>query len=350
MQTVFVGLSGGVDSALSAALLKEEGYNVVGAFIKIWQPEFIECTWREDRLDAMRVCAALEIPYKEIDLSEEYKRDVVGRMIAEYARGITPNPDVLCNRAIKFGHFLEWALGSGADMIATGHYARIERRGNCYALLRGSDRQKDQSYFLYALSQESLARALFPVGRMEKQGVRAEAARRGIPVARKRDSQGLCFVGDVALPGFLSRYIALEDGDVVDGDGRVIGTHGGAALYTLGQRHGFRITAPHAAEMPHFVVRVDAASNTIVVSARREDAAVECASLSRMHWIREEGADGDAFMSTARYRQEAVETTFEMRSGRAFARFARPQIAAPGQSLVFYTGDECAGGGAVEAV
>src|SRR3989344_6764827 len=174
MNSVFVGLSGGVDSAVSAAILKEQGYGVTGVFIKIWQPEFIECTWREDRLDAMRVAAALGIPFCELDLSEEYKLEVVDKMVADYARGITPNPDIACNRAIKFGHFLKWARKEGAECVATGHYARIHHNDivSRYALYRGKDEYKDQSYFLYTLTQEQLARAMFPIGELTKSEVR----------------------------------------------------------------------------------------------------------------------------------------------------------------------------------
>src|SRR3989344_87208 len=164
---VFVGLSGGVDSAVSAALLKEQGHDVTGVFIRIYRPEFIECTWKEDRLDAMRVCAALSIPFREIDLSDEYKKEVVDSMIADYQRGITPNPDVLCNRVIKFGAFLDWALREGADKIATGHYARVAERAGEFELLRGKDTGKDQSYFLYRLTQKELRHVLFPVGALQ---------------------------------------------------------------------------------------------------------------------------------------------------------------------------------------
>src|ERR1041385_6375895 len=190
MKKVFVGLSGGVDSAVSAALLKERGYHVTGVFIKIWRPEFIECTWKEDRIDAMRVCAALEIPFKELDLSEVYKKDIIDSMVKDYARGVTPNPDVLCNRSIKFGGFAKWAFDEGADRIATGHYARTENG----KLLRGVDEKKDQSYFLHLVSENDLKRTLFPVGEMKKTQVRELAKKFNLPVAQKPDSQGLCFI------------------------------------------------------------------------------------------------------------------------------------------------------------
>src|SRR3989344_860547 len=241
MSTVFVGLSGGVDSAVSAALLKEAGHSVVGAFIKIWRPEFIECPWQKERLDAMRVGAHLGIPFREIDLSDEYKKDVIDDMIANYTRGITPNPDVLCNRHIKFGAFKEWAHAGGADLVASGHYARIVKTGNRFQLHRGKDTHKDQSYFLWRLTEKDLETTLFPVGGFTKPEVRALAEKFGLPVATKKDSQGLCFVGEVTMRDFLARYIDLKQGKVLDEAGAVIGEHDGAALYTLGERHGFRI-------------------------------------------------------------------------------------------------------------
>src|SRR3989344_2576606 len=256
MAVVFVGLSGGGGSAVSAGILKEQGYEVTGCFIKRWQPEFIECSWREDRLDAMRVAASLGIPFREIGLSDEYKEEVVDGMVADYARGTTPNPDVLCNTSIKFGHFMKWALAEGADYIATGHYARLRQGFGGQArieLLRGADHNKDQSYFLWQLGQEELSRTLFPVGELTKHEVRALAKRFGLPNSGKPDSQGLCFVGDVSMEEFLARFIPLIPGSVVDVSGKTIGEHQGAALYTVGQRHGFS-SSGSASMRPHYVV------------------------------------------------------------------------------------------------
>ena len=343
-QVVFAGLSGGVDSATSAALLKDRGYTVVGAFIKIWSPEFLECTWKEDRLDAMRVCAALDIPFREIDLSDEYKKEVIGDMIAEYAKGITPNPDVLCNRSIKFGHFANWAFAQGADLIATGHYAQIEKNEHgAFALQRGKDSGKDQSYFLYRLDQNDLARALFPVGGFEKKEVRALAQKFDLPVSAKPDSQGLCFVGDVSLKDFLSRFITLLPGAVLDEKGEVIGTHEGAALCTVGQRHGFTV----GGSTPHYVVAIDIANNIVRVSTRREDAARISTTLSDLHWIAAAPALPFGARAQARYREEPFDTTVEERAGTIVAHFEEPRIAAPGQSLVFYDGQTCLGGGVI---
>lgn len=342
MSTVFVGLSGGVDSAVSAALLKQQGHSVVGAFIKIWQPEFTECTWREDRLDAMRVAAHLDIAFREIDLSEEYKGEVVEGMIADYARGVTPNPDVLCNRSIKFGHFANWAREEGADMIATGHYARImvDLVGRPWHLQRGIDTNKDQSYFLYRLTQSDLAHTLFPVGGIPKSEVRALAKRFKLPVAEKHDSQGLCFVGDVSLPEFLARYIPLRTGPVVDRAGVVIGEHQGTALYTIGQRHGFTVNAVE----PHYIIGIDPKNNTVRASPHKEDAARYSVSLTDVHWIGTTPTLPLEVEVQARYREEPV-------AARLFTddrvEFSQPHIATPGQSLVVYQGERCLGGGVI---
>lgn len=340
---VFVGLSGGVDSAVSAALLKEQGYDVVGVFIKIWQPEFIECTWREDRLDAMRVCAALYIPFREIDLSEEYRTEVVEKMIASYERGVTPNPDVLCNRSIKFGPFMRWALEEGAEFIATGHYAQSVSG----TLLRGKDSGKDQSYFLYSLTRSELDQIIFPVGNLEKKEVRTLATRFALPVASKKDSQGLCFVGDVTLPEFLSRYIKLKKGEVLDTSGAVIGVHDGAVLYTKGQRHGFLITLPKAQKRPQYVVGTDVENNTVTVSPKSIDTLTDAVTLTYMHWIGEIPELPAEFSVQTRYREKPVSTQLSVQNEKIAVTFAEPHLASSGQSLVVYDGEKCLGGGEI---
>jgi tRNA-specific 2-thiouridylase len=342
--SVFVGLSGGVDSAVSAALLLRDGYDVTGVFIKIWQPEFTECTWREDRLDAMRVAAYLQIPFREIDLSDEYKDEVVHDMIAAYESGVTPNPDVLCNERIKFGHFLRYALSHGADYVATGHYAQKEfsETTGTYSLLRSADQQKDQSYFLYRLGQAELSRALFPVGGLTKPRVRELAETFGLPVARKHDSQGLCFVGPVTIPEFLSKYISLKSGAVLDRTGAVVGEHDGAALYTIGQRHGFRLHNAPAA--PMYVTAIHVADNVIEVAADLSSAAVHRIDLDALHWINE-AREGDVLHVQTRYRERPVTATV---TGSTLV-FTEPHVISPGQSVVLYQGarerDECYGGG-----
>ena len=251
---VFVGLSGGVDSAASAALLKQQGYDVTGVFIKIWQPEFIECTWKEDWLDAMRVCAALSIPFREIDLSEEYKRGVVDSMLADYAAGITPNPDILCNARIKFGAFLRWAREHGAEKIATGHYARIVEQDGRFRLLRGADSNKDQSYFLFRLTQETLAHALFPVGDLMKPEVREKAKKFNLPVAQKHDSQGICssnrldaFVSEVHLRDVSWVDTAPQDSAYIEVQARYRDKPVAATLTTNGNGTRVHFAEPHSA-------------------------------------------------------------------------------------------------------
>ncbi len=346
MRKVFVGLSGGVDSAVSAALLKKQGYEVVGCFIKIWQPEFIECTWREDRLDAMRVAASLSIPFREIDLSDEYKREVVDTMARDYAHGITPNPDVLCNEKIKFGSFAQWAYASGADMIATGHYARIRTNNdlrNRYILERAKDVSKDQSYFLYRLNQGDLARVLFPVGGYSKSRVRSLAKSFNLPVADKPDSQGLCFVGDVSLQEFLARFIPLTSGAVLNMKGEVIGEHNGAALYTIGQRHGYTVHKSTSTGA-HYVVSVDTKHNTVTVSENRSDAERKIAYLEHVHWIGHISKFPLATSVQARYRETTGTATIQEENGRIVVRTKEPHIFSPGQSLDIYKADTCLGG------
>lgn len=344
MSRVFVGLSGGVDSAVSAALLKEQGYDVIGVFIKIWQPEFIECTWRDDRLDAMRVAAHLGIPFREIDLSDAYKREVVDSMIADYARGITPNPDVACNRSIKFGHFLDWARSEGAELIATGHYARLIDFVGRYTLYRGKDTGKDQSYFLYQLSEAQRAQTLFPIGDLTKKDVRTLAKKFGLPNATRPDSQGICFLGDVSLEEFLARFIPLSRGAVLDTNGRGIGEHHGAARYTIGQRHGFILNHPSGEE--HYVVSIDTNENTITVSPSKLEATRSTTLLRDLNWIVSPQFPFEA-TAQARYRESPFRVRVEQHDHDVRVRLLEPHIIAPGQSLVLYDGDRCLGGGII---
>jgi tRNA-specific 2-thiouridylase len=343
---VYVGLSGGVDSGTSAALLKEQGYDVTGVFIKIWQPEFIECTWQKDRLDAMRVSAALGIPFVEIDLSDEYKHDVVDAMIDDYQKGITPNPDVLCNEKIKFGVFMKWALANGADLLATGHYAQVFHSDNNSSLLRGIDTAKDQSYFLYRIHKDDLSRVLFPIGGMYKNDVRKAASRFGLSVAYKRDSQGLCFVGDVSMSEFLKRYITLESGSVLDTKGNVIGKHEGAPLYTIGQRHGFTIKN-NPSIGAQYIISIDISKNILTVSPIRVDAARTQVRLRDMHWIDQVTQFPFTASVQTRYHETPITAVLSIEEGTITSTFNIPHIASPGQSLVIYDGNVCLGGGII---
>ncbi|HYF10342.1 MAG TPA: tRNA 2-thiouridine(34) synthase MnmA [Candidatus Paceibacterota bacterium] len=348
MQKVFVGLSGGVDSSVAAALLQEEGYDVTGVFIKTWQPSYVHCTAREDRLDAMRVAAHLRIPFLTLDLEEEYKRGVADYMIAEYAKGRTPNPDAMCNREIKFGAFLRFAREQGADYIATGHYAEriYNQRTSLYELHRGADPKKDQAYFLYTLGQAELAHVLFPLGGMDKARVREKARQLGLPTAEKKDSQGICFLGEVDMKDFLARHIPVERGAVLDQEGKRIGTHGGAVLYTLGERHGFSVEASGSGERPLYVVGKDIAANTLTVAA--EPALSEGRSRILLEDVRSVKGipfPEEVLEAETRYHGERHPCRVEARKGGVYAVFSAPVLVSPGQSVVFYAGSECLGGG-----
>ena len=343
MQKVFVGLSGGVDSAVSAALLVQQGYSVTGVFIKIWSPEFLECTWREDRLDAMRVCVALGIPFREIDLSKQYRDEVVENMLTDYQEGITPNPDVLCNEKVKFGHFAQWAFAQGADFIATGHYAQVVHKDGKAHLMRARDAAKDQSYFLYRIEQSVLARSIFAIGHMHKKDVRAHAQKLQLPIADKPDSQGLCFVGQVSLREFLGRFVTIETGVVENMKGIAIGKHDGAVFYTLGQRQGLHLDSTHNGA-PQFVVAVDVARNVVRVSPDRSDASVREIHIAHMHWISENPSFPISTEMQTRYHEKSV---YGEISAEGHVVFKESHLAAPGQSLVFYRDEECLGGGII---
>ncbi|MHB1330728.1 MAG: tRNA 2-thiouridine(34) synthase MnmA [Minisyncoccota bacterium] len=334
---VFVGLSGGVDSAVSAALLVEQGYDVTGVFIKVWQPSFLECAWREERRDAMRVADKLNIPFLFFDFEEEYKRGVADYMIEEYRKGRTPNPDVMCNREIKFGAFWKKAKELGADYIATGHYARVEG-GNLH---EGQDGNKDQSYFLWMLTKEDLKHVMFPIGNLKKERVRELAKNFKIPNALKKDSQGICFLGDVDIEEFLSHFIDTKSGDVLDVHGEVIGRHNGALYYTLGERHGFDVNKKSPDSKPYFVVGKDLDKNTITVT---DDKSVVDSSMpsriaiEKVNWISK--PKNKRVEARVRYRQEKISVIVDGKE----VIFDSPQTAASGQSIVFYEGDLCLGG------
>jgi tRNA-specific 2-thiouridylase len=372
-QKVFVGMSGGVDSSVSAALLQKatpnnfeqlfgrptpegfSGYEVVGVFIKVWQADFLPCTWREERREAMRAAAHLGIPLFTLDLEKEYKEEVVDYMIREYGEGRVPNPDVMCNKHVKFGAFLDFAKKNGADFIATGHYARVERvQGQpLYKLLAGVDKEKDQSYFLWTLTQEQLAHTLFPVGHLQKSEVRMLAQEFGLPNAEKKDSQGLCFMGAVDMADFLKHYLNAKEGNVLNSEGETVGTHEGAMLYTLGQRHGFRTTKQHNNESPLFVVAKDIKMNTVTVGGRTVPAQI--ANIGKIAltqvYIRPLLREGEKFVGVARFRYRGVlhpsALTMSENSCADVQLDGITECIPPGQSIVFYREEECIGGGVV---
>lgn len=342
MKTVFVGLSGGVDSAVSAYLLKKQGYRVVGAFIKGWEPDFLPCTGKEDRVSAMQVAAHLQIPFVTYDLEEDYKRSVVDYFIAEYKAGRTPNPDVMCNRMIKFGSFWEKAKANGADAIATGHYA-INDNGE---MKISRDTEKDQTYFLWTLTNMDLKHSLFPIGGLQKPEVRAIALDAQLPNAKRHDSQGLCFLGHVDMQAFLKRYIPEKIGDVLLQNGEKVGQHEGVWFYTLGQRHGFTVsrTSKGAGATRMYVVGKDPQKNILYVSdTRLGDVAKTQYALENISWVSGEPTQKNVLVRY-RYRQSLIPAIYE--SGAVL--FNEPQVIASGQSCVFYTqGGSMVGGGII---
>jgi len=340
---VYVGMSGGVDSSVSAALLKKAGYNVVGVFIKVWQPDWITCTWKEDRLDAMRVAAKLDIPFVTLDLEKEYKEGVVDYMIREYKAGRTPNPDVMCNRYVKFGGFFDWAMKQGADFVATGHYAQIKDG----MLIAGDDKNKDQSYFLWTLTKQQLSKTLFPVGNIEKPEVRKLAKKFKLPNSDKKDSQGLCFIGKIDIKDFLSHYIESKLGDVLNEKREIIGTHEGAFFFTIGERHGFTIVKKSPHDDAYYVIAKDISKNTITVANKSKEGNLPngktSVELTDINWNQSNVPIGRKLLARSRYREELQEIVF---SDTCHADFTKPQnTLSPGQSLVVYDGAVCLGGG-----
>lgn len=407
-ETVFVAMSGGVDSSVASALLKERGFDVRGVHIKMWSDPEIPCTFKEDRLDAMRVAAHLGIPFETWDFTKEYRAAVVEYMIREYAVGRTPNPDVMCNREIKFGIFLKRALERGADFIATGHYTHVVPFGISSArharspatrslsirrgvppsagtmpprllmvaqeeiprprvqLLKAQDLNKDQSYFLWTLTQEQLRHCLFPIGEYTKPQVREMARKFGLPTAEKKDSQGICFIGEIDLPRFLHRYIPVRRGLVCTTNDKVVGEHEGLAFYTIGQREGIGI----GGGIPYYVAKKDFATNTLVVAEGPYEEKLFSRELDMadVNWIT--GVSPKLPLrceARIRYRQPLQSCRIEaenhadkpqdnaefsvavgVRSASVRVRFAEAQRAiTPGQSIVFYQGDEMIGGGCI---
>ena len=396
MKRVVVGLSGGVDSSVSAYLLQKQGYEVIGLFMKNWHDDTVtisnECPWLEDSNDALMVAEKLGIPFQTVDMSEPYKRRIVDYMFREYERGRTPNPDVLCNREIKFDTFMEYALNLGADYVATGHYCRkeeIEVNGQTiYRLLAGKDQNKDQSYFLCQLSQAQLSRALFPIGDLQKSEVRAIAKELGLVTAEKKDSQGLCFVGKVRLPEFLQQQLAPKRGDIIQipstwqgyqdkenpklfecyedelkyyaekyhyspTDGKVIGQHDGAHFFTIGQRKGLHVGG--TAE-PLFVIDTDTEKNIIYVGEGHTHPGLLRSALfvkkEDIHWVRPDLAlslgQRMEFQVRIRYRQPLQKAHLYLTNSGLYIHFDTPQSAiTSGQFASWYLDEELIGSGEI---
>jgi len=353
---IMVGMSGGVDSSVAALLLKRAGRDVAGLFMQNWVEDerFGECQADRDRADALRVCARLDVPFHARNFASEYWDRVFETFLDEYRAGRTPNPDVLCNREIKFKTFLEHARALGAERIATGHYARSEAVGDRHRLLRARDANKDQSYFLYTLGQEQLAATLFPIGELAKPDVRRMASDADLPTHAKKDSTGICFIGERDFREFLGRYIPARPGEMRTPDGARVGEHGGTMYYTLGQRDGLGIGGRRdAGGEPWYVVGKSVADNVLYVAQGVDNAWLQSSRLiaGDLSWVAG-AAPATEFSCTAktRYRQADQACTVRIDGDRAEVRFAEPQRAVtPGQSVVFYDGDECLGGGIIDA-
>ena len=345
MKTVYVGMSGGVDSSVSAALLKQRGYNVVGVYMKNWTQDVagVACPWKQDLADARAAAAVVDIPFKIMDFQAEYKQHVVDAMVAEYQAGRTPNPDVMCNQEIKFKLFLQAAMADGADLIATGHYARVANG----RLLTARDINKDQTYFLYRVTREALEQTLFPLGELTKPEVRRLAAEFGLPTATKPDSQGICFVGEVGMKEFLRQYVDVAPGPVLErATGAVLGEHEGAVFYTIGQRHGLGI----GGGTPYYVVGKDMAANTVYVTGDPAELSRdgEEFSLRDVHWINAVPSSGHTYQIRARYRATLIEGTLTHDGDRWLVELTQAERAvSPGQSAVIYDGDVVLGGGII---
>jgi len=360
-QRVVVGLSGGVDSAVSAYLLKQQGYDVIGIFMKNWEDDDDSeyCSSAIDFVDAAAVADVLGIEIEHVNFAAEYKDRVFAEFLREYRAGRTPNPDVLCNAEIKFKAFLDHAMRLGAAKIATGHYARVRERDGRFELLKGLDPAKDQSYFLHRLNQAQLSRTLFPVGEIKKTEVRRIAAEIGLPNAKKKDSTGICFIGERPFREFLNRYLSHEPGPIEDERGRPLGRHVGLSFYTLGQRQGLGIggvkgladrSGEHA---PWFVARKDLGRNVLVVVQGHEHPALQYMALEAddVSWIAGVPPAPGRYAAKTRYRQADAACRLDATDDRAFTlAFDAPQWAVtPGQSAVLYDGEVCLGGGVIAA-
>jgi tRNA-specific 2-thiouridylase len=366
---IVVGLSGGVDSAVTAHLLKQAGHEVVGIFMKNWEDDDHDehCSSRVDFIDAAAVADVLGIEFEHVNFAGEYKDRVFAEFLREYQAGRTPNPDVLCNAEIKFKAFLDHAMRLGADRIATGHYARVRSRGGRIELLKGLDPAKDQSYFLHRLNQQQLARTLFPVGELKKTEVRRIAEEIGLPNAKKKDSTGICFIGERPFREFLNRYLSHAPGPIRDDRGRTLGEHVGLSFYTLGQRKGLGIGgvkergAPRGGgdHAPWFVARKDLATNTLYVVQGHDHPWLQSHDLTAhdVSWISgvESPPDGAVVAAKTRYRQADAGCRIivgpPQADGSFRLHFTSPQWAVtPGQSAVLYDGEVCLGGGVIDRI
>ncbi len=341
MPKVFVALSGGVDSAVSAALLKKAGFDVTGIFLKCWNDKTPSCSMPADERTARIVASFLKIHFSPWDFTREYQEKVLDYLIKGYKKGLTPNPDVVCNHEIKFGLFFKRALSQGADFVATGHYARIKNG----KILKGQDKNKDQSYFLATINPRVLNKTLFPVGDYTKFQVRQIAKKLGLPNAARHSSQGLCFVGQVDFVRFLKNYLPTKRGVIVDLKGQVLGQHQGALFYTIGQRHGLRLSGG-----PYFVVKKNIKKNLLIVSKNEKDLRQKEIFVSKINWFSKPKKFPTKIGCKIRYRQPDAKAVIRPVSNKGVFKvvFSKPQRAiAPGQFAVFYQGSQMIGGGVI---
>jgi tRNA-specific 2-thiouridylase len=356
IEKVIVGISGGVDSSVAALLLKQQGYDVEGLFMKNWdeRSEDGSCMWEADVDDAMQVCKQLEIPLNTVDLSRNYWNGVFENFIKEYASGRTPNPDILCNQEVKFKAFLEHAVNMGASKIATGHYARIVNDNGTHQLAKAVDKNKDQSYFLCRVNQDALKKTLFPLGELTKPEIRKMAEEASLITHDKKDSTGICFIGERPFRDFLSQYLPVKHGPMLTLEGKQVGEHEGVHFYTLGQRQGLGIGGvKDAADEPWYVISKDVENNSLTVAQGHDHPELMSSSLKavNLHWIGDppSGIPYACYAKT-RYRQADQACVIEsMNEDSAVVRFAEPQRATtPGQYAVFYDQDRCLGGGVID--
>ncbi|MGI9292166.1 MAG: tRNA 2-thiouridine(34) synthase MnmA [Gammaproteobacteria bacterium] len=353
--TVIVGISGGVDSAVAATLLVEQGYRVQGLHMTNWEEDDDYCSAAEDFQDARRACEDIGIPLHRINFTAEYREKVFAEFLEEYRRGRTPNPDVACNRYIKFGDFLEYALRLGADKIATGHYARVREEHGQFSLLKGKDSNKDQSYFLHAIKPETLSKVMFPLGELHKPEVRLIANKQGLSNYARKDSTGICFIGERPFREFLQTYLPAQGGTIETGEGQTIGQHVGLMYYTLGQREGLGIGGVKGyPEAPWYVAAKDLDRNVLIVTQGRDDPLLWSQAMvtESVRWLADAQPDIE-FSCTVktRYRQPDVPCSVRMNAdGSAAVLFQEPVWAVtPGQYAVFYQDERCLGGGVIAA-
>lgn len=344
-KTVFVGMSGGVDSSVTAALLKEQGYNVVGVYMKNWTKSLpgFDCPWKEDFQDAKRVAVQLGIDFKVFDFEKQYKHKVVDYMIDEFKVGRTPNPDIMCNQEVKFKLFLETCLEDGADLIATGHYA-VVKNGKMY---QAKDKNKDQTYFLYRITEKALSKTLFPLGEYTKSEVRKLAKKFGLVTAEKKESMGICFVGKVGIKEFLSQYVQTKPGKIIDENDKEVGEHEGAIFYTIGQRSGLGV----GGGLPYYVTGKDMKKNEVYVTTNLDDKNLwyKELNLTDIHWINNVSKDGAKVQVRTRHRAPLIDATLQVVSSSEYKVKLKDEIraATPGQSAVIYDKELVIGGGII---